>query len=254
VIDRAEVRAQLGRAQRRAARFTGWSFDDLKKRFPDGREPWDYVTKAADALPQARSAVDLDTGGGERFEEIVRRAGSGARLYATEEWHVNAPVAARRLTPLGVHVVRACGERLPFEAGAFDLLLNRHGTLAPAEVNRVLAPGGLLLTQQVIPDQWPELRAYFPRKAVFPPHDVGYAAEFRALGYAVSFQERRYPVTFASLEDVAFMLFVVPWAVPDIDPDLDLEAFMALAEQRADAGGSVTLTEGLYLIEALKPG
>jgi SAM-dependent methyltransferase len=163
-------------------------------------------------------------------------------------------VAARRLAPLGVRVVRASALRLPFETGTFNLVLNRHEAIDPGEVDRVLAAGGLFLTQQVLPDQWPELRAYFPRKAVFPPHDSEYPAAFRELGYAVSFEARRYPVKFASLEDAAFILFVALWEVPEIDPEGDLEAFERLAEERVAEDGSVSLTEGLYLIEARKPG
>jgi len=52
---------------------------------------------------------------------------------ATEPWEVNAPVAAKRLGARGIPVVRANSLRLPFRDEQFDLVLNRHEELDPAD-------------------------------------------------------------------------------------------------------------------------
>ncbi len=40
-------------------------------------------------------------------------------------------------------------ENLPFPDGSFDLVINRHESYSPAELKRILKPGGCFLTQQV---------------------------------------------------------------------------------------------------------
>ena len=112
-------------------------------------------------MAQARSVLDLGTGAGELFAELC--AGYHGRAIASEPWAVNAPIAKRRLSRLEVEVVRAHSLRLPFQSGAFDLVLDRHEELDPDEVHRVLRRGGSLLTQQIGQNEWEELRPFFPR-------------------------------------------------------------------------------------------
>ena len=111
--------------------------------------PWDYEVRARNLAAEAGSVLDLGTGGGEVLSRVLSQ--SRARAVATECWHVNAPVAARRLGRRA-DVVRASSLELPFAPASFDLVLSRHEELAPAEVGRVLSPAGRLLTQQTIPD------------------------------------------------------------------------------------------------------
>ena len=80
------------------------------------------------------------------------------------------PVAAERLRPLGADVLNADSLRLPLRAATFDLIIDRHEALEPAETARVLAPGGTIITQQCGNDDWPELLRFFPRKTRFDDH------------------------------------------------------------------------------------
>ena len=232
----------------RARRFSGWSFEDLNVSYSAGREPWDYEAAARVLLTGASRVVDLGTGGGEAFSRILA-ANRDVRAFATEEWHVNAPIAVRRLR---IPVVQASSLDLPFRAAAFDLVLSRHEAIGPAEIDRVLAPGGVFLTQQVVPDNWPELRRYFPRKTVHPRHDIEYAAAFRSLGYVVEQQQCMYQAVFASLEGLVFVLLVTPWDI-DLDVVADAEALLAVERDLARDQG-IALTEGRYLLNARKPG
>ena len=110
----------------------------------------------------------MGTGGGECFSEICR--GHDGLAVATEEWPPNVPVASARLSAIGAPVVHASSLHLPFGAASFDLVLDRHEELYPAEVARILAPGGRFLTQQVGSDNWRELWDYFPRITDFGPY------------------------------------------------------------------------------------
>jgi SAM-dependent methyltransferase len=151
-----------------ARQMQGWTF--AHEPLPLGPPlPWDYEGRAQQLVHDAASLFDMGTGGGEVLERILD--GFQGQAVATEEWTPNAPVAASRLRPLGVDVVQADSRKLPFAAESFDLALDRHEALLPAEAARILRPGARLLTQQVHPDYHHELRKFFPRMTVFEPHE-----------------------------------------------------------------------------------
>ncbi len=248
--DRSRTALEHARAAiDRARGFSGWTFDVCAKRL-DAGPAWDYETMARARARDARRALDMGTGGGEVLSRIA--VGLTARFVASEQWEVNAPVAARRLAPLGIDVVRAASLRLPFADGAFDLVLSRHEELDPSDVARVLAPGGCVITQQVGPRNWPELAASFPRKADFGDLYGDYQRGFAAAGLSVvtaeTHEER---VAFATLAGVAYMLLVTPWTIPDFDPVEEIDALLSLEDACGTADG-IVLTEGRFLIAAEK--
>ena len=145
-----------------AAPTEGWDFSFLAGRIGCSPLPWNYVELAQAAVTEARTVLDLDTGGGETLGEVLGGIpdfiNSSRTVVATEPYPPNLPVAAERLGPLGVDV-RARIDILPVEDGFADLVLNRHGALDAAEVARVMRPGGRLLTQQIGPGNDAELNA-----------------------------------------------------------------------------------------------
>ena len=234
----------------RARAFSGWDHSFLNIRPLDGPLPWDYEAVARRHAAAATTVLDVGTGGGERYAKIA--GGVPGRFVATEEWGVNARVAHERLQPLGIPVARAQSMRLPFRQSSFDLFLSRHEAIDPVECDRVLARGGVFLTQQCSPRDWEELRRFFPRKTVHPQHDVLYPEGFRGMGYEVGFQRHDYRVAFGSLGDLVFMLMTAPWTIPDFDPQLELDALMAVEAELSTPDG-IVLSEGRYLLEARKP-
>jgi SAM-dependent methyltransferase len=230
---------------------SGWSFEYGPSR-TDASPPWSYEGRARELLRGARTVIDLGTGGGERFSDMLE--GFSVRAVATEEWEVNAPVAAARLRPLSVDVVRCSSPVLPFRDEAFDLVLDRHEELDPTEVARVLRTGGTVLTQQVHEDSWPELRRFFPRKPVFPAHFALYRDGFQAGGLEIMHAEEHWRQTWWEIGQLVCMLCVAPWEIPDFDPlGNDLDALLALQREASSPDG-IRLSEGLYIIEARKPG
>src|SRR3989475_8901866 len=86
----------------RALTFTGWNLDRIaRKRIGPGL-PWDYERRARELLAQARSVLDLGTGGGELIAELW--TGYHGRAIASDPWASNAPVANRRLARLKIEV------------------------------------------------------------------------------------------------------------------------------------------------------
>ena len=199
----------------------------------------------------ARSVLDMGTGGGERFSEVL--GGYGGLAIATESWSGNVRVAARQLGAMGVPVVHASSLHLPFASASLDLVLNRNEEADPAEVARVVAPGGSVLTQQVGQSNWRELHIFFPRMADFGPLFNVYQEGFRRAGLTITrAQEHETPVAYRSLGDVVYLLTVTPWTVPGFDLDRDLDALLAL-EERLYRRNRIVLTESRFIIEARKP-
>jgi hypothetical protein len=240
-------RPDIAEALRRASAFSGWSFDEMNTRVLGEPVPWDYDARARELAASARVTVDLGTGGGEVFGRVI--SGLPGRFLASEEWDVNAAVAA---SALPVPVLRARSECTPFRSGIFGLVLSRHEAIDPPEIDRILARGGTFLTQQVCPEHWPELKRYFPRATTFPDHWTSYRGWFADNGYQVRARRHDYRVDYGPLANLVYLLAVMPWEVPDFDIDADEAALLALER---DAGGAgIVLSEGRYLLEARKPG
>ena len=247
---RTEALERLRPYVERARSFTGWDLSQIPVRLLEPGPPWDYKQLVREHGQQARSALDMGTGGGEALAEL--RDGLPARLVATEEWHVNAPVARRRLAPLGVEVVHCSDLRLPFADASFDLVINCHEWLDPVDVARVLRPGGRVITQQVGANNWRELRRHFPRRTDFGDIYGDYTGGFAAAGLRVTGRKHDYAVAYASLGDIVYMLTVSPWEIPDFDLERDLDALLALeADRRTEHG--IVLTESRFIIVAEKP-
>lgn len=205
-----------------AAPFSGWDFSFLEGRVRDCEIPWSYEDLARSEVSRATRLLDLDTGGGETLIEVLApMLEAGVRpthIVATESWEPNVPIARQRLEPIGIAVRDAGGESLPADDAEFDLVLNRHGGGDPVELRRVLAPGGVYLSQGVGRRNDVELNTALGGP---PP---GYS-ESATLGHIVvalegqGFEITRAEETFAEfgfcdIGAVVFHLRAVSWQIP----------------------------------------
>jgi SAM-dependent methyltransferase len=167
-------------------------------------------------------------------------------------------LAEARLGPLGVEVVRVSltpEGRMPFEDGEFDLILNRHSGLNGAEVARVLAPGGVFLTQQIhglwaqdllaafgaVP-QWPD---------AMPETDV---PRLEAAGLEIRTVESwQGKLTFQDVGAIVYYLKAVPWLVPGFSVATHTDDLLRL-HTRLEREGALIFEARKYLIEAVKRG
>ncbi len=85
--------------------FIGWDFSYLDGRMTQGREQWSYLDRAAELMRRSSSVIDMDTGGGEKLLRLQDHW--PAKVIATEDYLPNFQLATRRLSPLGVKVVKA---------------------------------------------------------------------------------------------------------------------------------------------------
>lgn len=214
-----------------SAPFSGWDFSWLAARSNAGTLPWSYRREVASRAATAGSMLDMGTGGGERLSRLYPRP---RRTVATEAWPPNVAVAAAKLRPLGIAVVRDEGApdntgqsgddrgRLPFADGVFALVTSRHEAFRAAEISRVLAPGGMFITQQVDFHSYDDLRRLVGLDVPQQPdswlplaqqqvHEAGLDVETAVCGE--QFQE------FHDIAAVVYYLRVVSWAIPDFSLD-----------------------------------
>ena len=270
-----------------AAPFEGWDFAYLKDRMTEAEPAWDYPALARAALGRAAEALDIATGGGEVLASFAPFTG---RVTAVEGYPPNVPVARpplaprldfglwlhppgtpppllpprrqlhaqpvarRRLAPLGVAVHQAnTRSGMPFPDQSFDLVLNRHGGFRPAEMHRILKPGGVFLSQQVAGDNLADLCAHFDAPLVAPHNTLDQIArQFADLGCEIRRGEAwRGSVAFADVGAIVYFLKAVPWVVQGFDLDRHRAALEAL-HARVEAGQPLAFTYTRFLIEAVR--
>lgn len=232
--------------------FSGWDFTYLAGRMVEEAPPWDYLSRAAILMQHASSVVDLDTGGGERFLEL--RPYWPAKVVVTEEHPPNFALATERLAPLGVQVLSVRitdDDPLPFADGEFDLVLNRHSAFNAAEIARVLAPGGVFLTQQVHGLWADDLHAAFDVAPQWPnATPEQYVPRLQAARLTiVDLQNWQGALRFTDVGAIVYFLKAVPWTVPGFTVETHAHYLFAL-QDRVNAGEELVFTARKYLIEA----
>jgi SAM-dependent methyltransferase len=125
----------------------GWDFSRVR----DARDPvpWDYEDVVRRYLRPTDRVLDIGTGGGERFLALAPEFGFGVGIDA-EPAQIQAALENRPPALAGrVQFELMDARDLRYADGSFDLVLNRHASVYPDEIVRVLRQGGYLLTQQV---------------------------------------------------------------------------------------------------------
>lgn len=235
--------------------FAGWDFAHLSGRMLEDQPPWSYSKRAGELMRQARSVLDLGTGGGERL--LALREHWPPRVAATEGYPPNLALARQRLSAYGVEVEQAETDEislLPFANGAFDLIIDRHSSFNAAEVMRVLAPGGVFFTQQVHGLWAEDLLARFSATPPWPyatPDYFGKQLEEAGLKLTDR-REWTGKLSFTDVGAIVYCLKAVPWLVPGFSVATHLEALLGLQEQ-VEAGVPLTFTARKYMLAASKP-
>lgn len=243
-----QLEKQLLPFEAEARRMQGWQFEYAPDNIT-GPVPWHYETLAAAMASQANAVLDIGTGGGESFSNILESAPCDA--FATESWPPNVAIAAQRLQ--GHAAVTHCASTaLPFAKGVFDLVLARHEPVSPTDVSRVLNSGGRFFTQQVIHDFMFELEEYFPETVIFADFIKAYQDEFQQLGLRLCREQTfRYRIEFKTLGHLVYQLVAAPWTLPGFSVATHLAGLTAL-QQKQQKGDRLIFTAGYSLLEVQK--
>jgi 23S rRNA (guanine745-N1)-methyltransferase len=108
------------------------------------------------SLPAGAAVLDVGCGEGYYLGSLAREL--GVEAHGVDLSSAAIALAARRY-PEGTWVVANADRSLPWATNAFDLVLSIDARLHPAEMRRVLKPGGRLLVAVPAADDLVELRA-----------------------------------------------------------------------------------------------
>ena len=214
---------KVSEAFRKAGRLTGWDWTGLRDRMaPLG---WSYRDLLVDHVSRSERTVDVGTGGGEVFSAAARPQDIAIDIDPER-------LALARIR-LPCPLVKADHATLPFVAGSFDLVTDRHVGVTPTEVLRLLRPGGYYLTQQVgghicqnIFDRlgWGSNEDFWRRE--FAADGIEYldvasmAAHYEAAGCRVVRHEEAWvDYEFLDEESLAFWLANAPLPAIDLERD-----------------------------------
>lgn len=111
--------------------------------------PWSYCEIARRYLSPLHRVLDIGTGNGELFLALAEHFGSGVGIDADPELIAIAGQNTPPAVSCRVKFLAMDAEALEFPDGAFDVVLCHHAPAYPAEVARVLRPGGVFITQQI---------------------------------------------------------------------------------------------------------
>jgi SAM-dependent methyltransferase len=214
--------------------------------------PWDYMALAATRMAQATAMLDMDTGGGERILSL--RPHWPAKVVVSEGYAPNLALAQERLALFGVTVVEAASSiiaPMPFADDEFDLVLNRHGAFNAKELARILAPGGIFLTQQVHGLFAHDLLAHFGASPQWP--NATYEDAITRLAEAglelLQGADWHGELIFKDVGALVYYLKAVPWMVPGFSVDRDF-ARLLLLQARLEQEGELAYADMRYWVEA----
>ena len=235
--------------------FSGWDFSYLADKWEEERPPWSYMDQVRALLPGAFSLLDLGTGGGEQL--LALRELWPPRVAVTEGYAPNLHLARERLEPLGVQVVEseaAIHDLLPFEDETFELVIDRHSSFDIAEVERVLAPGGAFLTQQVDGTNLADLSAVFGCEQPWTWFTLEWVLDRIAeTSLVVELAEAWSGVTrFRSVGALVYYLKAVPWTVEGFTVDTHLPILLML-QDRLEREGMLEFACKSMIVRARKP-
>jgi len=235
----------------------GWEFSWFEGRATEQRPSWGYAALLSERLSRARSALDIQTGGGEVFAWAIERASRRPkRLAATESFPPNAALASPRLDVLGAGVVRAADDQaLPFADEAFDLVSSRHPVqVVWGEIARVLRDEATFISQMIGAGSNCELYEYLmgPQEQNASRSPEVAVADARSAGFQlVDLREQALEVSFFDIGAVVHFLRKVPWTVPDFSVERYRDRLADLHAEICRDGRFISHSQR-YLIEMRK--
>lgn len=233
------------------AHIKGWDFSHIEGKYEEGTDlPWDYRGLILQHLTPESRVLDIDTGGG----EFLLGLGHPCRLLAaTEAFPPNVQLCKDTLLPLGVDFREADGSGvLPWPDASFDMVINRHGDFNPAEISRVLKPGGVFITQQVGAENDRALvELLLPGTPTpFPEQYLSVAREkFEQAGFTVTEAQEAYrPIRFYDVGALVWFARIIEWEFPGFSVDGCRARLLAAQEMLEQVGVIEGMTHRFMMV------
>lgn len=233
------------KAEEEIAHIHGWDFSHIDGRYAEQEDlPWDYRSVIGQHLRPDMRILDIDTGGGEFLLSLKHPYDNTA---ATENYPPNVRLCKEKLLPLGIDFRPGDGkEKLPFDNGSFDMVINRHGDFNEEEIYRVLKPGGLFVTQQVGAENDRELVTLLcgQTEMPFPDQYIELTSrKFRESGFTILRGDEYFgPIRFFDVGALVWFARIIQWEFPDFSVDTHMENLLnaqRILEENGSIGGSI---------------
>ncbi len=215
----SKVLAEQWLAEEQVAHIHGWDFSHIHGRYEEEYDlPWDYHQIILDYLTPDAQLLDIDTGGGEFLLSLKHPY---ENTSATEAYAPNVELCKEKLLPLGIDFKEADGDgTLPYDDERFDIIINRHGDYNAKEINRVLKPGGIFITEQVGAENDRELVELILPKVPELPFPEQYLKKaikkFEQSGFAIlDGQEAFRPIKFWDVGALVWFAHIIEWEFPN---------------------------------------
>ncbi|HDX9655942.1 TPA: methyltransferase domain-containing protein [Bacillus toyonensis] len=235
--------------------FSGWDFSFISETGRMKSEPlsWSYGSTAFQLIQHAKSMLDMGTGGGELLSMLQPFPPT---IYATEGYAPNLPISRKKLEPLGVIVVEVKDDdALPLQDAQFDLIVNQHESYAASEVNRILSPNGIFLTQQAGGLDCAELNKQFgtPLNSEFASWSLETACnELKENGFTILDAKEEFPLQrFYDIGAIVYYLKAIPWQIPDFTVERYYEELYRIHEIMLQKG-YFDVKQHRFIIKAIR--
>lgn len=200
----------------------GWDFSKMKSE----KEPlsWDYEKIVLKYLKKTDRVLDIGTGGGEFFIKLAPHFQKGVGIDLDTEMIKAAKENLPKTLKNKISFLKMDAEHLDIPKQSFDIVINRHSTVFPFQVNKVLKTGGYFITQQVGGENaenihkifnWPSNKEYWTnfwrKKGKLPQGVENLSRQFRNLGFAIERKEsEKVNYWFKDVPSLIFWLKSVP--------------------------------------------
>jgi SAM-dependent methyltransferase len=233
--------------------LSGWDFSYLTGRWLEGSPSWDYRSLVEERMQDAKSLLDMGTGGGEFLASLRNLP---ADTSATECYPPNIPIAEARLNPIDIQVYATEDDaELPFADNTFDLIINRHEAFSPEQVHRILKPSGLFITQQVGGMHCIELNHQVGNSEApdFVDWSLGIATEgLRLAGFEIQSELEEHPITyFRDIGAIVYYLRKAPWQIPSFDTSTHRDQLLR-THLHIERQGTLAVRDHYFYIECCK--
>ena len=242
------------KAEESIAHIHGWDFSHIDGRYIEEDDlPWDYRESILRYLNPEMKILDIDTGGGEFLLSLNHPHENTA---ATENYPPNVELCRQTLQPLGIDFHPGDGkEKLPFENGSFDMVINRHGYYNAEDIYRVLKSGGIFITQQVGAENDRELVELLcgETEMPFPEQYLDIASsQFLDAGFEIlDAQECYRPIKFYDVGALVWFARIIEWEFQGFTVNACLDRLMN-AQRILEQNGCVEGKIHRFLLVAQK--
>ncbi|WFR62917.1 class I SAM-dependent methyltransferase [Paenibacillus amylolyticus] len=239
----------------RVGRTNGWNFSSMN--VISEKIGWNFYEEVVRHTQPSDLLLDIGTGGGEAILSIAEEA---LLLVGIDLAQGMIETAQQNLLAAGVHpnvrFLHMDAENLAFPNHFFNVVSSRHSGFSASEVFRVLAEGGIFLTQQVSEHDKSNIAEAFGRgqSLGIQPGTLmeRYKHELQTAGFH-DIQVREYNVVehYATPEDLMFLLTHAP-IIPDFGKvETDVERFQQFVNEHHNEEG-IRTNSARFMITARK--